>query len=93
MRIIDWLKSDPRGKFALFGIGSVALLCGLIAILIAEFRIEPGDFRNNLVLVALALSFLGATTAAIGYIGLTFGRIARFFEKDAHVEQDSESDP
>ncbi len=93
MRLVDWLKDDPRGKFALFGIGSIALLCALITILIAEFRVEPGSFRNNLVLGALALGFLGAVTAAVGYIGLVFGRIARFFEKDDHVKQDAEPDP
>lgn len=93
MRLIEWLKDDPRKKFALFGIGSIALLSALITILIAEFRIAPGDFRNNLVIGALVVGFLGAVTALVGYVGLTFGRLARFFEKEDHVQQDSEPDP
>ena len=79
-RLTDWLKGNPRQKFAIFAIGSILLMSGLTAILIAEFRIPPGDFRNNLVLGALVLCVTGGITALIGYLGLSLGRIARFFE-------------
>lgn len=92
MRLTRWLKDNPRQKFAIFAIGSLCLMCGLTAILIAEFRVPPGDFRNHLVLGALGLCVLGGVTALVGYIGLSFGRIARFFEEGDDVEKDSEPD-
>ncbi len=85
-RLVDWLKDNPRQKFAIFGIGSIGLMCGLIAIVMAEYRMEAGDLRNNVVIGALILCVAGGICALTGYIGLSFGRIARFFEDDKHVK-------
>lgn len=81
-RLLNWLEKDPAQKFGIFAIGAIVFMLGLCGLVYAEFRLPDTPGRRDFVLLALGLSALGGTTALVGYLGLSIGRISKFFRDD-----------
>ncbi len=81
-RVLRWLESDPGQKFGIFAVGAILLMLGLCGLIYAEHRLPDTPARRDFVLLALGLSAIGGVTALVGYLGLSIGRILKFFRDD-----------